>query len=290
MGKLQASSSKSQTLNVRLLRRAVLSLLGMSLSYAAFVHVTAASALSQTSATSPDAGTAAEVLMRPTLKPGSRGAEVTELQATLKLLGYYGGTVDGVYGQSTVSAVSQFQQAAGLGADGITGPATWNRLFPAVETPSTPATPTANGAAQAPAATNTASPSIANSSASSFPVPAGASPAPSSARPTANPRPAVKPAPSTVTPKPNKATTTPSPATATPSTNAPVVLPTLRQGMRGSAVVALQERLRSLGVFKGAADGVFGAETLTAVKAAQRSFKLEQDGIVGAGTWSALLR
>ncbi|MBC7972312.1 MAG: peptidoglycan-binding protein [Verrucomicrobia bacterium] len=60
--------------------------------------------------------------------------------------------------------------------------------------------------------------------------------------------------------------------------------------MKGSAVVALQERLRSLGVFKGAADGVFGAETLTAVKAAQRSFRLEQDGVVGAGTWSALLR
>ncbi|MBW4690652.1 MAG: peptidoglycan-binding protein [Lyngbya sp. HA4199-MV5] len=60
--------------------------------------------------------------------------------------------------------------------------------------------------------------------------------------------------------------------------------------MKGPAVIALQERLRSLGVFKGAADGVFGAETLAAVKAAQRKLRLEPDGVVGGGTWSALLR
>ena len=59
--------------------------------------------------------------------------------------------------------------------------------------------------------------------------------------------------------------------------------------MKGSAVQSLQERLRSLGIFKGAVDGVFGAETLTAVMSAQRRFKLEPDGVVGAGTWSALL-
>jgi len=286
----QADLSKPQTRIFWLPYRIVFTLLG-SLGYTALLHITIASALTQPSATNTEAGKAAtEVLMRPTLKSGSRGAEVTELQATLKLLGYYSSTVDGVYGQSTVAAVSQFQQAAGLGADGITGPATWNRLFPAVETPSTPPTPTTSGSVQAPAVATAASPSIANSSAASFPVPAGSSPAPSSVKPVTNSRPAVKPAPSSVTPKPGKTTTTPSPATAATSPNAPVVLPTLRRGMRGSAVVALQERLRSLGVFKGAADGVFGAETLTAVKAAQRSFRLEQDGVVGAGTWSALLR
>jgi peptidoglycan hydrolase-like protein with peptidoglycan-binding domain len=60
--------------------------------------------------------------------------------------------------------------------------------------------------------------------------------------------------------------------------------------MKGSAVNALQERLRSLGVFRGAIDGVFGQETQTAVKAAQRKFNLDSDGIVGPATWSALLR
>ncbi|MBD2020394.1 peptidoglycan-binding protein, partial [Leptolyngbya sp. FACHB-36] len=48
--------------------------------------------------------------------------------------------------------------------------------------------------------------------------------------------------------------------------------------------------LRTIGVFEGAIDGVFGAETQTAVRAAQRRFGLEADGVVGPSTWSALLR
>jgi peptidoglycan hydrolase-like protein with peptidoglycan-binding domain len=60
--------------------------------------------------------------------------------------------------------------------------------------------------------------------------------------------------------------------------------------MKGSAVNALQERLRSVGVFRGAIDGVFGQETQNAVKAAQRKFNLEPDGVVGPATWNALLR
>jgi peptidoglycan hydrolase-like protein with peptidoglycan-binding domain len=61
-------------------------------------------------------------------------------------------------------------------------------------------------------------------------------------------------------------------------------------GMRGSAVNGLQERLKAIGAFKGAIDGVFGAETQEAVKTAQRNFSLEPDGIVGPETWMALLR
>ena len=295
---VRAYAAKTQTINFWLVRRATLRLLSMSWLTVALVSLTSATALSQitssqitvsqtTGAATPEAS--GSTLLRPTLKPGSRGSEVTELQATLKLLGYYGGTVDGVYGQSTVSAVSQFQQAAGLNADGITGPATWNRLFPdAVET--------AGAARIAPAPTaNNASPLPATSGAASFPTPSGVSrPAPTSVTPAASPRPAVKPASGTPAPKPNKpAGTRPAAAnTSTPSTSTPetVALPVLRQGMKGSAVVALQERLRSLGVLKGTADGVFGAETLAAVKAAQRRFKLAPDGVVGPGTWNALLR
>ncbi|PSB28115.1 peptidoglycan-binding domain-containing protein [Stenomitos frigidus] len=289
MGNTRATSSKLQTLTFGLLRRTALSLLAVSLGYTALVHVTTASAFSQVTgaATTDTTGTApTSDLIRPTLKPGSRGAEVTELQAALKLLGYYGGTVDGFYGQSTVSAVSQFQQAAGLGADGITGPATWNRLFPAAaEIPST--LPTATATVPNPAV-NTVAPAVSGSA--SFPVPAGASPTPSSSKPTSSSRPAAKPAPVKVSPTPTKPAAEARPVTANTPTTASVTLPTLKQGMKGSAVLALQERLRSLGLFKGTGDGVFGAETLTAVKAAQRRFKLEPDGVVGAATWSALLR
>jgi peptidoglycan hydrolase-like protein with peptidoglycan-binding domain len=84
----------------------------------------------------------AELLTRPTLKLGSQGAEVSELQATLKLLGYYDGAVDGMYRDSTRNAVSRFQQAAGVAADGIVGPATWNRLFPPPSTAAATPTPT----------------------------------------------------------------------------------------------------------------------------------------------------
>ncbi|MCC3530582.1 MAG: peptidoglycan-binding protein [Microcoleus sp. PH2017_22_RUC_O_B] len=70
-------------------------------------------------------------IVRPALKIGSRGSDVTELQAALKLLGFYNGEVDGIFSQSTAKAVSQFQEAAGIAPDGIVGQDTWNRLFPA---------------------------------------------------------------------------------------------------------------------------------------------------------------
>lgn len=70
------------------------------------------------------------VVARPILKKGSQGKEVSELQAALKLLGYYKGEIDGVYSQNTAIAVSQFQQAAGLEPDGIVNQETWQKLFP----------------------------------------------------------------------------------------------------------------------------------------------------------------
>lgn len=60
--------------------------------------------------------------------------------------------------------------------------------------------------------------------------------------------------------------------------------------MTGAEVTQLQERLTAIGVFSGAIDGVFGAETQTAVEAAQRRFNLEPDGVVGPATWEALLQ
>jgi N-acetylmuramoyl-L-alanine amidase len=173
---------------------------------------------------------------RAILRSGSRGADVNELQATLRLLGFYDGAVDGFFGETTVAAVGRFQEAAGLGKDGVVGPATWERLFPP------------DPVAIAP--TQTVKP----------------------AAPVAKPREtaASKPAPQS----------TPTSAT----------FPILRKGIKGDAVRGLQERLRSLGLFDGSIDGVFGEATETAVKTAQRKYQLDPDGIVGPGTWSALLR
>lgn len=99
----------------------------------------------QGSINSPIAQTGA--IVRPALKLGSRGDEVIELQAALKLLGFYTGTVDGIFSQSTARAVSEFQETAGLAPDAIVGQDTWNRLFPA--TPSAIENPIANDPATA---------------------------------------------------------------------------------------------------------------------------------------------
>lgn len=57
-------------------------------------------------------------------KYGSTGSEVTQIQTKLKRWGYYSGSVDGIYGSKTLSAVKKFQSKNGLTADGIAGPKT----------------------------------------------------------------------------------------------------------------------------------------------------------------------
>lgn len=54
-------------------------------------------------------------------KLGSRGDEVRKIQQKLKQLGYYKGSVDGIYGTSTKKAVTSFQKNCGITADGIAG-------------------------------------------------------------------------------------------------------------------------------------------------------------------------
>ncbi len=56
------------------------------------------------------------------------GNEVTQIQTKLKRWGYYSGSIDGIYGSQTLSAVKYFQRKNGLTADGIAGPATLNAM------------------------------------------------------------------------------------------------------------------------------------------------------------------
>lgn len=59
-----------------------------------------------------------------TLHIGSRGPMVRHRQHQLKMLKYYQGQVDGIFGTLTKQAVIKFQLDHGLAADGIIGPAT----------------------------------------------------------------------------------------------------------------------------------------------------------------------
>ena len=64
-----------------------------------------------------------------TLRRGSRGTAVTQLQTALKELGLYTIKVDGIYGRGTVAAVKSYQRKNGLVADGIAGPKTLGKLY-----------------------------------------------------------------------------------------------------------------------------------------------------------------
>lgn len=174
---------------------------------------------------------------RTILKLGTEGADVTEVQALLKLLGYYEDTVDGRYAESTLIAVTRFQAAAGLSQDGVLGLQTWAKLLPAPET---------------------------LSSAENKPTEA-------------------KPAVQAGIAKPAAKSTEPKSAEPVPSK-----YPILRKGAKGEAVIRLQTRLRSIGLLQTSADGDFGAATELAIKAAQRKYNIESDGVVGEATWRAL--
>lgn len=76
----------------------------------------------------PSPGLAARA--QPTLREGSSGPAVIDLQQRLQKAGFRPGSIDGSFGPATKSAVIAFQRAKGLTADGIVGPATWAALAP----------------------------------------------------------------------------------------------------------------------------------------------------------------
>ncbi|MFI0232697.1 D-Ala-D-Ala carboxypeptidase family metallohydrolase [Streptomyces sp. NPDC017086] len=76
-----------------------------------------------------------------TLSQGSSGEDVRQLQ--IRVAGYpgYGAVlaIDGEFGPGTKAAVTRFQQAYGLGADGVAGPATFSKIYVLQDSDCTPA-------------------------------------------------------------------------------------------------------------------------------------------------------
>lgn len=110
----------------------------------------------------------------------------------------------------------------------------------------------------------------------------------STTRTTAQSAASTSPSTTTVTTTPPTTPPTTPVSTAPPTTAPAVARAELRPGMSGSDVVALQQRLITLGYFKGTADGSFGASTTESVKAFQTAKGLTADGVVGQKTWDAL--
>lgn len=75
-----------------------------------------------------------------TLRQGSTGDAVTQLQ--IRVAGWVtSGEVlsyDGEYGPATAAAVRRFQAAYGLGADGVAGPQTFNKIYELQDNDCTP--------------------------------------------------------------------------------------------------------------------------------------------------------
>ncbi|MPZ97421.1 MAG: peptidase M15 [Propionibacteriales bacterium] len=76
-----------------------------------------------------------------TLSQGASGADVRQLQ--IRVSGYpgFGGVLalDGDFGPGTKSAVTRFQQAYGLSADGVAGPQTFTKIYALQDGDCTPA-------------------------------------------------------------------------------------------------------------------------------------------------------
>jgi peptidoglycan hydrolase-like protein with peptidoglycan-binding domain len=196
-------------------------------------------------------------ITRPLLKLGSQGERVTELQAALKILGFYTGDVNGTYQQSTAMAVYRFQQAAGLNPNGNVDNITWQRLFPSP-------------------ANISSSPNTINSITN---IPSQINNKPKINNPTikrTNPANKIQPTPINQQIPGIQYTTE--------------GWPILRLGMSGPEVIKLQKQLQNLGFLTGKIDGYFGVSTETAVKSAQLRYGLEPDGVVGGGTWKVFVK
>ena len=212
-----------------------------------------------------------------TLKVGDKGTAVTELQKRLIELGYLTTSATGTYGEATKAAVKEFQQLAGLTADGVAGTATINALF-ATDAPTKVDTTTLKYGDKGDSvkalqkrlielgyltetANGTFGPAT-KAAVAEFQKAAGI----------------------TADGVAGSAT-----ITALFSASAPRKADgTLKRGDRGDAVVTLQKRLRELGYLTDTADGIFGDTTEEAIKKFQKAVGLAADGVAGATTQAKL--
>lgn len=70
---------------------------------------------------------------RTTVRRGDANGAVVDLQTQLRLLGYFQGGIDGIFGPLTDASVRAFQADRGLVSDGIVGPRTWEAMEDARE-------------------------------------------------------------------------------------------------------------------------------------------------------------
>lgn len=233
------------------------------------------------------------------LKLGSQGQDVRSLQTKLKALGFYKGTVDGDFGEATEKAVKAFQKQYGLTVDGKVGSATMAKLAAAKATAKPTASPTPKATATPSYSSNTYLRNgnsgkqvrqmqerlislgyLVGKATSNFDNATEAGVIAFQRRNTSY-------ADGVAGPETLKALYSSSAKKA--SSAAGIIGLSLKEGSAEKAAVRLlQQKLKSLGYYKGSVDGSFGVGTADAVKAFQRNNGLTADGVAGGGTLNKL--
>ncbi len=192
------------------------------------------------------------------LEKGNKGSPVTSLQKKLQAAGYFNGPVTGYYGALTQEAVSEFQKAKGLTADGIADEVTLKALeFSSGE----------------PVLSQQATPQPVESSSGELVPSQQTAPQPveSSSRELV---PSQQAAPQPVVTDELKELASPT--------------QTLEKGARSSQVTFLQKQLQAAGYFNGPVTGYYGSLTQEAVKKFQQANGIVADGVADKMTLKAL--
>ncbi|MBR5289173.1 MAG: peptidoglycan-binding protein [Clostridia bacterium] len=229
------------------------------------------------------------------LKKGSSGVEVRKLQARLAELGYYAGGADGLYGETTVTAVKAFQRNNGLSGDGQAGEQTQKKLYSASANYASNPVATAD-----PGASRSLELGMTGNDVYALQqrlielryltgVADGVFGEETQIALTAfqknNGLTADGKAGATTL---RKLAGSAKAATKTTPTPAPSGVVTLREGDTGENVYILQAQLFELGYYTGRIDGRYTEETTVAVTRFQLANGLTADGIAGKGTQSKL--
>ncbi|WP_392544832.1 peptidoglycan-binding protein [Oryzobacter telluris] len=216
-----------------------------------------------------------------TLKLWSRGEAVKAMQKAIGKL-----TVDGSFGRATEARVKEYQKAKGLTVDGVVDAKVWKALMAPVKPASpTPSTGTTSSALDTEFTKYKATTLRSGSTGAAVRVlQQGLGGLVVDGKVSAKTVTAIK-ALQTAAKLPVTGVVDTKTWNALEKKVHPL-LPhwgtVLKRGAKGSAVTALQKALRI------SADGSFGPKTEAAVKAAQKTAKLTQTGVVGTVTWKAI--